>query len=95
MPRRAVLQELAACGALAFYDKAADRVTPKMPAKVRAAALLLHPGVASYPTPLLSLMRRAGFVDALPPRSQPPALGCLLAHLCGALLRSLPATARA
>lgn len=28
-------EELTSCGSLAFYDKAADRVTPKNPAKLR------------------------------------------------------------
>jgi hypothetical protein len=32
-------EELTSCGALAFYDKAADRVTPKTPAKLRKTGM--------------------------------------------------------
>ena len=33
-----LVQDLASCGELAQYDKAADRVTPKVPAKLRRTA---------------------------------------------------------
>ncbi|KAI7845745.1 hypothetical protein COHA_000661 [Chlorella ohadii] len=40
-------EEVTSCGALAFYDKAADRVTPKNPAKLRKTAHRARSGTAS------------------------------------------------
>jgi translation initiation factor 3 subunit D len=56
-------QELASAGALSFYDKAADRVTPKNPAKLRKTGHRTRASTASD-DPILRRLAAAGAARA-------------------------------
>ena len=55
-------EDLASCGSLAFYDKAADRVTPKGPAKLRKTSSRTRAGTASA-DPVLARLAGEGAGD--------------------------------